>query len=521
MEYRNHSKKSQNKVYMVIDRCLEFIVDFYEKIASLFSNNGQMRLSILGAIIIVAIMFLHNMAIVTLLNIYIPFFKKTGNVIWDVCWALGIFLLAIPLFSYKGRANSNEIKINKPLLFSLTIFMVFFAISGITSTWGRMKLVLIYFCLFLPIVYQLKRTGKEIISETRLILKIISFLGLIYFTASYFWVPFFDETRYLGLSLNANGLGQIATCILISTLIESHYSNKILSILYGSIAGISFYFIIISASRTSFLILSLILLAGVIYLLFKKSKKAFLLILKSTVIIGASLFITINLFQYQLKLFSDPIHVDNFYFQTLKEIVNKETNDQNNLTVETNNQNEKIKKDRPPQSVLAERFHVDENISDGDFYYFEPKSDLYHEIDKLTTHRLSIWESFLKETKLLGQSSRIIQYDRYHSTRTAHQLFIQIAFDIGLIGGVVYLIFFILNCFCFLKILFGKQDNIKNLFYTLAFVNYFALGLVASNCYSNVYLSSFMFYLALIPIMIDKGHSKEYMSVKDDKCLKS
>ncbi len=488
-----------------LTRFLLFLSNIYERIASLISQNNRNRLSILGAMLIVGIYFAHNMGIILLLNTYTITFIKVGGFFWDFLLAIGIFLLALPLLGEtKQEGNRN---VNKKLLIPLSIFMLLFGFSAFTSTAGRLKLFLIYFCLFLPILIVIK-PSRGINKELNSLLLTVIIYGAIYYIASFFLVPY-SNVRYVALSLNANALGQLSTCILTASLVKAHYEkNKLLYFFYHLISAISIVFTFVSKSRTSFLVVIVILTVYLVFLLSKGFTKNFIRLLVTLFVYIIVLFSLAQMFEHQPKIFEDVISPNNIYFNTIERLISQKYNIDPNKAQNINSTTSKVNQETQTKTTtvdnsLFSRFDLAENVGDDNLYYFKEHSNLYVKIDKLTTHRLSIWNAYIQHLELYGQPSQEIRIDRYRTAATAHQLFIQIAYDTGIVGGIVYLTFIAVSSGYVILVLIKKKDNLASLLYVLSTFNYIMTGLVASNCYSNVYLSSFLFYFSLIPLMIN------------------
>ena len=497
---KNNGTLKQNNP---LTRFLLILSNIYGRIASLISKKNRNRLSILGAMIIVGIYFAHNMGIILLLNTYTITFIKVGGFFWDFLLAIGFYLLALPLLGEtKQEGNRN---LNKKLLIPLSIFMLLFGFSAFTSTGGRLKLFLIYFCLFLPILIVIK-PSRGINKELNSLLLTVIIYGAIYYIASFFLVPY-SNVRYVALSLNANALGQLSTCILTASLVKAHYeTNKLLYFFYHLIGAISIVITFVSKSRTSFLVVIVILTVYLVYLLSKEFKKNLIRILGTTLIYTIVLFSLVQMLEHQPKIFKDVISPNNIYFNTIERLISQkyiiDPNKSQNINSNKTNQEIKTKSTILDNSLFS-RFDLAENVRDDNLYYFKEHSSLYVKIDKLTTHRLSIWDAYIQHLKPYGQASQEIKIDRYRTAATAHQLFIQIAYDTGIVGGIVYLTFIAVSSGYVILVLIKKKDNLASLLYVLSTFNYIMTGLVASNCYSNVYLSSFLFYFSLIPLMIN------------------
>jgi len=494
MLINSNDKKS---IQIIFIRFQLILINIYTKIASVFPQKLCRVLSLIGGIGLAGIYFLHNMMFVPFINGSIPFFFKYGGFIWDIFQIFCFLFLFLPVI-YDARKDVQSyliISFNKILFYPLSIFVMLFGISALSSTPGRLKLFLIYFFVFVPVSI-ISSKSKLFIQSIRVFLKSVICLGILYYIFAAIFVPYYGG-QYPGLSINPNSLAQLSACIIVISLLLAYQAkNNSWRLFYHFVSATAISYILLSRSRTITIVVGLVYIIYIVYYCLHYCKNI-LKILSTLIVYFISILIITNVFMFTVKYnLNKDVPSNNMYFK----IVSK-------LTDNTIYQNDSSLKKTDPTKLekgdgLLSRFDP-QNIKIGSQGYKEEHSELFIKLDKLTTHRWAIWNKYISETKIYGQNMRAFEVDGYNRKgSTAHNLFVQISYDTGFIGGLVYFAFTIICGIYLLIFLFRRKKSFFILFFILSTTAYLATGMGESCCYSNVYLISFLFYLGIIPFII-------------------
>lgn len=303
---------------------------------------------------------------------------------------------------------------------------------------------------------------------------------LIAVTLSIIFFPI-DESQYGGLFINPNGLGQwIAFAMpLVLFLYDNELKPKIKKLYFCEIILIILltYF---SKSRTS--IIAILLMLCVYCALSLKDKKMCLKkSIKSAASFSAYLVVILILTMGINRLttsFVDYCDIDVYYLYR-----SGDSSASNNTEIKPIINN----------ASVIERF--------------EGKDKTGSTANDYSSGRLGIWETALSKLNLKGHPSRehIVSDRNGDVGANAHNTVIQYAYDNGIITGVAFLIGM---CYAglqfFIRTLKAKDKPVIEKYYSITFVGYFIVSMLASINLPFLYLISFEFLLTL-PILFFKS----------------
>lgn len=116
------------------------------------------------------------------------------------------------------------------------------------------------------------------------------------------------------------------------------------------------------------------------------------------------------------------------------------------------------------------------------------------DINAYSSGRVAIWKDYVEELNLSGHSANNGEFSLKHST--AHNVFLQIAYDYGIVAGIMY--FIIVVCLLFLNLFYvWRSYSHEMLFSLMIMFGYVITALLASCVFPFSYLISFLFYLVL------------------------
>ncbi|MCM1044013.1 MAG: O-antigen ligase family protein [Candidatus Gastranaerophilales bacterium] len=144
---------------------------------------------------------------------------------------------------------------------------------------------------------------------------------------------------------------------------------------------------------------------------------------------------------------------------------------------------------------LMDRRH--QSIFDVSFSYMitgigERVSSEGKDLNIYSGKRINIWKGFLKELNWTGHSASNEEFSIGYNT--AHNVYLQIAYDYGVVAGII---FGINTVMLSLGILLNawKHYNCENLLSLLLMIGYNVIALLASSVYPFLYLITFCFYV--------------------------
>ncbi len=299
-----------------------------------------------------------------------------------------------------------------------------------------------------------------------------------------------NDVRYSGVFINVNGtagyLALVSVCLLIDYFwFEKKFANQIRKLIaFGICAAMLLY----TGSRTGILELTIVAVALVVISLrrFYKSRK--LQFLKSALLVAASV----------ILFFNSTMYVMQFGYSAKTEVVNFVHNIFGGTPNGGGSDSGSNKPVRPEDSanLIGDRLDTDGR-----------------DLGQISTGRLQIWEGYVKQLNLFGHpdSGTVTFMDgeiekTYHTT---HMTVLQIAYENGVIAGVLYLCFNLTAGICSLLYAVRRKDDPCACIPLLISLAYGVLSLLANTGVSFWYLGTLMYYLVQFPIMVKPQDAPE------------
>lgn len=430
-------------------------------------------LSSFGILILTILFFIYSINLQNVFNA-LPVIGKLGLFLWDGLWGLGFILMFAPLLK---NHHNNKFSV---IALLYIIFLIIFGLSFITSTIGRIKLATLGLVVYLPI--SLCIDIDNFVEFKKIIFRLMEYFiygAVFYYICSLILSPYFGH-QYIGLSHNTNSLAQYSIVIFVLALILAQVREN--KVFYTIISVVSLGFVLISQSRTSLLTVVSVLFVYFIYLILIKKINSQLV--KYVTVIAISILLFFTAFTIQSKIYSqysDPYLIEYFKKPNLKNSTNEtQFSDEIDLT-------SRLELDGEDYEYI---------VTEEDQYVPGP---IYKFIDRITTHRLSIWRVFLRNTKFMGQPVKLFDVPGYYvQAKTAHNNFIQASYDAGWIAGISYLVLSVLALF---KSLLHMLKSKFGLFVLLISIVYLGIGFFSSLTYMNLHITAFFYFISLMPYM--------------------
>lgn len=465
-----------------------FIIDkIYYKIANIFSENKLKKISFVGAFLLALQFILNNMSFLWLFTEGIEVLNKLEGFIWEFTFSIFFVLMFSSLFKNKRKKREIQLKnINLWIVLPLTIFSVFWTLSSFTAGFGRLKLTLIIIFLFNPVILRSNNLNefKNIINR---FIYSNMILGFIYYLLSIIWMPY-SGIRYHALSFNPAAVAVLSLNFIICAMYLIFITDKFLVKLYSYIIfGVSIGMILLTETRTIVVVLAVLLISNYIYIFMVKGKSQ---IIKELITAISIIFITIMFLLFMDKInsvdtYRNKLDVkNNFYYKTITHLNKRQI-----PLFYKSNKNENEKDDL---LKIFDRFIIEEKeIEEKDYF------------NNVLSGRSKIWKDYASRIKLLGQRELDRDYKREHKIPVhAHNIYLQISYDGGLIAGTSILILSIYLLIKSLKICISKVESDFGYLLGITSISYVIRGIVEAS-YSPLYYNiGFILLLAIIPFII-------------------
>lgn len=345
-----------------------------------------------------------------------------------ICWLnpivnfknKGYFLIAIAMIASFLCLEKNINRINYKLIIPIIFIGIIYACKGIIFMDANAIIIGGTFIVCIPIIStflsERENANLFIINfawGTELLIIPIIIVSIILAPPT--------AKQYSSIMLNPNLFATITMIIVISSLILFYYSKKF-RIVHLFVFGLGISYMLITKSRTGFLVITVCMIFLTIYLIYssKKISKVFMQIVMFGVIICFTLAINV----YGFNAINDIV-------------VESKLND--NKRVELYSTTEIIKI---------------ENENDLNYYKEKDKiiSETLDRVDKgindeseISSGRIDIWKACTKELNIVGHSSinEFFVKERNLWTNDTHNFILQTGWEIGIIGMFVLILLII------------------------------------------------------------------------------
>jgi len=416
------------------------------------------------------------------LPVTLYFFERNiKHSLWSnvfICCLVAIILCSL---SYPMKARKKSSTVFTVFLFTAITIYLSSKLFDVYTYGQTGKMMLLFFLPLVTIVSNRKDFLHELLKNytTGIYLSFSVFV-----TYCIMFRPY-DITRYKGAFCNANmcGLYLVTVCAVALCSLPNSFSKKDFSknILHWIVFGTSFGFILLTISRTALagaLIAVLVKMCAVLAYksvnnttVLQKAKSVFSTVTPFLVVITAGLVLSYTSVRLIPGLIDRPAYL-------FKEIT------------------EQLEYKVLPGAGLADANY----ISPLRFLQAWNSRSVsgYESVNELSTGRIAIYLEYLKNLSFIGHSYERMYIESEAAATYAHNVFLQTAYNCGIIAGVVYL------AYCVFCLVYGLRRYLKkdqfSLYSVMAISTYVVCGMFES---MEAYYFPLLFFalIGLLPIV--------------------
>ncbi|WP_018659154.1 O-antigen ligase family protein [Allofustis seminis] len=473
---------------------LAFINEFYYRLNQLYhdlslvlSERTVTILSFIGTFILSIQLIFNNMSFLWLFTEGIPLLGAMQGFLWEGTFSVGLLLMFLPIFREKVEHYHNlPQQINKKLILPLIGYILFWGISLFTAGFGRVKFVIIVALIVVPIYMQSRQfKNYDKLFNRYLYMNVV--LAAIYYVLSFFWMPYVGA-RYPALSFNPNVIGALAlffaTC---AVILKYRNANRTLNLFLYMIIGVSFGFVLLAETRTIIITFVALTIASVMLSFREWSKEKLLRRCGELIVILFISLGTISAIEMKnegVTYFNEFAPPHNPYFETVRTL------------------------NRRKLPLFYESVVTQEDAKNRNFLgRFEEEQE---STDRVLSGRLKIWQDYLGRLKLLGQRELDRDYKRKHKIPIhAHNIWIQMAYDGGIICGAFFLIYTVMRFVEGFKIFLRGNITYFEFAFIVSSVSFVVRGIVEASYSPMYYNIALLHLLTLIPMIYNKTNTKK------------
>lgn len=393
-------------------------------------------------------------------------------------------ILLFILFIFIGA--KDRIELNKSQFKNLFLWFLFITINIISSCINKSTNIIVSIPMLLILLLWLYSQdnilnyAKEISLGSVLSLLLLLILNILN-------VPITDG-QYFSILQSPIGL-----CMYITTLLPFLFylynciSRKEIKFLLLFFCLINISYIIYSGSRTGIITLVAILLIWLVYY-FNISLKKYTVFPKLLLFIICAFGVISN-----FSILHNNIYytINSRYEVDTPESSEVPSNDINNTQVE---------------SIEDENTDSDEKEN---LEKFTDRIEIANkDLNTFSAGRIDIWKEYLSNLNLFGHKdiseiSVIVNYkDKEFTSISAHNTFIQVLYDYGIISGIIFISIIFINIYRNAKEVKEDKKNINNYLLLSLIINFVFIALFNSTYYFYNYINMFYFLLFVNPYLL-------------------
>lgn len=384
----------------------------------------------------------------------------------------------------------------KPVVFRKSLAVCWFGVagfmllSGVINNIDRLPEAVLLLVAY-PVVYLIwaNSEGKRAIG---LMLRSIELSFVVYLLICLLIFPI-QTVRYTGLFNNENGaagyLALAAVCLLAEILWDEKLSGTLIYRIV--LLGICVALLLYTGSRTGLLEFVLVAVTAVAMGIIRlgKHKKGFFARNIMLTALSVLLFFNVTIYAFQLVYpMVQPVY--SFVRTIRQELVSPpEASEPSAPTLPLPNTEQPFIRPEDSAELVGNRLNTDDMSA-----------------DQISTGRITIWKGYLQQLNFLGHSdSGAVERNAggvIKTHRTSHMTILQIAYENGIIAGVLYLAFnLIAGMYSIIYALRNKNEAYAMIPLMIS-VAYGVHSLLASTVVSFWYMSTFFYYLVQFPLMV-------------------
>lgn len=389
-----------------------------------------------------------------------------------------LILTFFAIFLYKKEQSLGNI--SKYVLITLVIIGAFYGIAGVIFSIPTYVMNGYIFVLQLPLLYICMK--KDILIKIiPLYCKAFVFLSSIMLFLFFISAPL-TNGQYQGNFNNPNLTGEYLTSVIVCALyLYTVSTQRKYKVAYLALFGISLVLIIFTRSRTSILACAFVLVAFFIYALRDKKRffKSLLCLFIATAVALPSVFFTLSNIT---PLLSDVTGLNGELF--IRTDDSEGTFDDNRID-DNSDKTHSLKEELGASSDrLLKGINNDSSFSSG---------------------RAQIWYSYIKNISLKPHRPELVifYYDGQELKANAHNSFLHVAYQSGLLPGIVYFIMYTATGVVALIALFKKKTVVENLFSIMVLANSVPYVVLSNTFGPYTSFSLLPFWIISIPYFLN------------------
>lgn len=389
------------------------------------------------------------------------------HLLWK-CIIGTFFMLLILIFSINSEIR--PVKWNKKIACMWFLFGIFRFISGFTASLEFLPLACVWLFGF-PSIFLVWNNRKDYSTLFYHLYKGCVYPTFAFFLLSLFFAPI-GEKPYTGITMNANAVGLSVAFVfpLIFTmfLLEKHVTKAYVFNVICMWLSVAFAFL--TRGRTVMLVILSVILVGVITVAFTMKRNLQYILKKILVLILGSIITVLVIIPVNEGVTS---YLPNYSFEF---------------------------------SEYRDNINVNEAFS-GFVTRMEGKDKAAAGMNNYSSGRIGIWQETISKLNVEGHPSRdhIVTKRNGDVGNNAHNVFIQFAYDNGIIAGLCFVVLVLISV---VRIVRGGLNSTKNkslyILILLISVSYICEGIVTSINLPFLYVISFVYYLIYAPLFDDE-----------------
>lgn len=384
-----------------------------------------------------------------------------------------LILTFFAIFLYKKEQSLGYI--SKYVLIAFLIIGAFYGIAGVIYFIPTYVMNGYIFVLQLPLLYLCMK--KDILDKIiPAYCKSFVFLSVIVMMLFFISAPL-TNGQYQGNFNNPNLTGEYLTCVIVCALyLYAVATQKKHKFAYLALSGISLVLIIFTRSRTSILACAFVLLAFFIYAFRCKKRfiKSLLCFAMAAAVALPSVFFTLSNIT---PLLSDVTGLNAELFIR--------TDDSEEIFDNNNDKTHSLKEELGASSDrLLKGLNNDSSFTSG---------------------RTQIWYSYIKNISLKPHRPELVTfyYDEQELKANAHNSFLHVAYQSGLLSGIAFIIMYTATGVYALIALFKKKIVVENLFSIMVLANSVPYVVLSNTFGPYTSFSLLPFWIISIPYFLN------------------
>lgn len=428
--------------------------------------------------------------------------------------ALGCLIML--LFAFASiRGPLRPVKWNKLMAASWYLLCLFIWVAGIVTSVDYLPIAVILTFVFPYVIFIWNNRGDYDTLFLCLCRGILWFFAL--FALGSICLTPITQAQYCGLFINSNSLGQYMVVVIVACLFLYHRASvekwRFSKVWPSLLAfGTACAFLILSQSRTALLsVVAAVLVWLVMTALSLKGKRWLLHLCKAVASFAVAALVCLPAVFWSITTVTGLVGANlNMWALDMELSAQSQAQEQNLTSAESELRQAPTEEEAatPPESQPQEEQPAtapekDNTTLGGILDSLGNRLDTEgKDANQLSTYRLDVWRAYAKELNWLGNQRTPIYINEILGTKgTAHNTYLQVGYEMGVVAMALYLVFNLVAGVCAIR--FGWRTRRQSPFAMLPLVAAVAFGvtsLLESVFYPFGYLIAFVYWLSQAPL---------------------